>query len=213
VTGVLSLQAVATQLGKTPEQISDAYTAEAADQARRCRSVVGDSVGVEALGGALVRRVQRALEMRNVPLGVVMDETGGTRVGTTDPEVRRLEGPLPQGGARVSTRTEIVAALQGLDGITAHEHVVATLEPGTAYARLDRIEYPNRFGGVAFWNVVLVLPQALPDAERFLEQHLHPVKDALSPVLPITSVVPQRLEIPGTATVTVAFFNGHREAD
>lgn len=79
---------VADKLGKTLHEISDAYDAEVADQARRCRVDPYNS----ALAAALVRRVQRALAMRNLPLGVSMDENA-VRIGSTDPEVRRLEGP------------------------------------------------------------------------------------------------------------------------
>lgn len=45
------------------------------------------------LAEALKRRVARNLAMRSLPLGVQSDELGATRVGSVDPEVRRLEGP------------------------------------------------------------------------------------------------------------------------
>lgn len=64
------------------------YDAEVADQARRCRVDPYNA----ALAAALVRRVHRALNMKNLPLGVTLDENA-VRVGSTDPEVRRLEGP------------------------------------------------------------------------------------------------------------------------
>lgn len=78
---------LATRLGKGVPQ--DIYDAEVADQARRCRV---DPYN-EALAAALLRRVQRAMAMRNLPLGVLQDESGATRLGSTDPEVRRLEAP------------------------------------------------------------------------------------------------------------------------
>lgn len=80
---------VATILGKIPADVDDVYPAEVADQAARCRTVPYN----DALAGALVRRVSRHLAMKNLPLGVVVDETGSTRIGTNDPEVRRLEAP------------------------------------------------------------------------------------------------------------------------
>lgn len=86
---VPSVEDVATELGKTVESIQDAYDTEVADQARRCRVDPYNA----ALAGALVRRVQRSLAMRNLPLAVLQDESGATRLGPTDPEVRRLEGP------------------------------------------------------------------------------------------------------------------------
>lgn len=86
---VPSVTDVAAELGKSSGAIQDVYDAEVADQARRCRVEPYNS----ALAAALVRRVSRSLAMRNLPLGVLQDETGATRVGSTDPEVRRLEGP------------------------------------------------------------------------------------------------------------------------
>lgn len=87
-TSVPTLEEVATRLSKSEDAVNDAYEAERADQANRCRI---DPYAVP-LAEALHRRVARNLAMRNVPLGVVMDEAGGTRIGSADPEVRRLEG-------------------------------------------------------------------------------------------------------------------------
>lgn len=88
-TTVPTASEVAASLGRTAEAIQDLYDAEVADQASRCRV----EPYTPALAAALVRRVSRSLAMRNLPLGVLQDETGATRVGSTDPEVRRLEAP------------------------------------------------------------------------------------------------------------------------
>lgn len=84
-----TVEEVATQLGKTiTDGFTAAYDAEVADQASRCRV----EPYTDALGQALVRRVQRSLAMVNLPLGVTIDENA-VRVGSVDPEVRRLEAP------------------------------------------------------------------------------------------------------------------------
>lgn len=113
----------------------------------------------------------------------------------------------------MSTRTEIATAASTVDGINGHPYLVGDTQPGTLYPRLDRIEYPNRFGGVAFWNVVLVVPQDLAAAEKYLEDKLPDLRTALASVLAITSVAPVRLDVPGVGLLSVAFINGHREAD
>ncbi|WP_340540421.1 hypothetical protein [Nocardioides sp. GXZ039] len=113
----------------------------------------------------------------------------------------------------MSTRTEIAEAANAVEEITAHTYVVPDLEPGTVYPRLSRTDYPNRFGGIAHWSVVLVLPQDLAEAEQYLERMQPLLIEALAPVLPITSVEPQRLQLDGVGVLPVAFFNGHREAD
>ncbi len=75
--------------GKDPADVQDAYDAEKAAQAHVCRV---DPYAAD-LAQALKRRVARNLAMRNIPLGIQMDEVGGIRVGSNDPEVRRLEAP------------------------------------------------------------------------------------------------------------------------
>lgn len=113
----------------------------------------------------------------------------------------------------MSTRTELATAAAEVVGITAHEYVVGNTEPGTVYPRLDRIEYPNAFGGVAYWNVVLVLPQDLAAAEQYMEAKLPALKAAIEPHLVITAVQLQRLQLDGVGTLPIASINGHREAD
>lgn len=113
----------------------------------------------------------------------------------------------------MSTRTELAGAADQVEGLTAHPYVTGDTEPGTVWVRLERIEYPNPFGGIAYWNVVLVLPQDLAEAEQYLEATLPQLKASLEPHLVITSVTPQRIEIPGVGILPCAFVNGHREQD
>lgn len=113
----------------------------------------------------------------------------------------------------MSIRTDIADAASTVDGITGHPYVVGDTSPGTLYPRIERIDYPNAFGGVLFLNVVLVLPQDMAEAEQYLEQKLPALKDALEPHLVITTVQPQRLQLDGVGVLPVAFLNGHREAD
>lgn len=112
----------------------------------------------------------------------------------------------------MSTRTDIATAASTVEGITGHPYVVGDTDPGTVYPRLDRIEYPNPFGGIAHWNVVLVLPQDLAEAEKYLEANLPDLKTALEPHLFITTVQLQRLQLDGVGILPIASINGHREA-
>lgn len=86
---VPTLAEVASRLGKPEAVVSGALSAEVEDQATRCRVVPY----TDALAEAIYRRVARNLALRNVPLGVQMNDVGGVRIGSQDPEVRRLEGP------------------------------------------------------------------------------------------------------------------------
>lgn len=111
----------------------------------------------------------------------------------------------------MTTRQELATAASTVDGVTGHPYVSANTDPGTAFVRLDRVEYPNPFGGVAHWSVVVILPQI--DPEQYLEAKLPALKSALDPHLVITSVRPQRIDITGVGVLPCAFINGHREED
>lgn len=113
----------------------------------------------------------------------------------------------------MSTREDLANALSTVVGITGNEYVVGTFTPGTAYPRLDRVEYPNPFGGVAHWNVIVVLPQGIAESEKYVEMNLPSLKEALEPHLVITAAQMGRLSIPNTGEVPALFINGHREAD
>ncbi len=84
--------------GLSADDVEDALMAEEAAQAARCETF--KYAGNLDLREALMRRVARNLALRNLPLGVQADEGGGVRIGSSDPEVRRLEAPyrrLPVG--------------------------------------------------------------------------------------------------------------------
>jgi len=79
------------------EQVSSAYAAERAAQASVCNVPGEDATWPGDLAEALARRVAHNLALRSLPLGLqsAMSEMAiaTTRVGGTDAEVRRLEGP------------------------------------------------------------------------------------------------------------------------
>lgn len=77
----------------TDEVIDGALAAETLAQAAAVRLPEGPEDTPADLREALLRRVIRNLSMRNLPLGVQADEAGGIRLGSNDPEIRRLEGP------------------------------------------------------------------------------------------------------------------------
>lgn len=111
----------------------------------------------------------------------------------------------------MSARTDLATAAGTVEGITGHPYYEQQTKPGNAFVRLDRIEYPNSFGGVCYWNVILILPQDQAGAEKYLEEKLPDLRDALAPHLHVTQVLPQRISIPGIGDLLCAFINGNRE--
>lgn len=94
-TGMPNVAAVVAYLGATShttDEIQDALDAEAAAQRSVCRV---RAVYPPDLRQALLRRVMRNLELRQLPLALHQGdaEAGSTLLPGRDPEVRRLEGP------------------------------------------------------------------------------------------------------------------------
>ena len=83
----------------------------------------------------------------------------------------------------------------------------------TPIVRLDRIEYPNPFGGVARWNVVVALPQDMAAAEKFIEDKVPALRAAVGEHMVVTEVLPQRLNITGVGELPCVFINGFREEE
>lgn len=78
----------------TDVQLQAVLDAESADQVARCdANMFASAEGLDAAYQALLRRCQRALAARGVPLGMVESEYGAASLPSGDSEVNRLEGP------------------------------------------------------------------------------------------------------------------------
>jgi hypothetical protein len=66
-------------------------------------------------------------------------------------------------------RQLLADAAGSVEGITASPYFVQDTKPGRAWVRRDRTDYPNVLGGLVTWNVVVVLPQDMAQAEKFLD--------------------------------------------
>ncbi len=90
-----NLTAVKTYLGERAKSWSDAELTEvlATETAAQAAVVRGSALNNPDVQGALLRRIDRNLAMRALPLGVQQSDAGGVLIGSNDPEVRRLEKP------------------------------------------------------------------------------------------------------------------------
>lgn len=112
----------------------------------------------------------------------------------------------------MGVRQELAAAASAA-GVAVSAYYRQDFDPGAGFVRLDRIEYPNPFGGVCHWNVVVMLPQDLADAERFIEQRIPAVRAAAAEVMTVTQIRPEQLQIPNAGVLPCVFINGHREEE
>lgn len=110
-----------------------------------------------------------------------------------------------------ATREALAAAASSVEGIVCTPVYQQVTAQGQACVRLDRIEYPDRFGGVVHWNVVVCLGQDMASAETFFEAKVPLIVEALKPELIVASATPQQLNLIDGSSVLAAFINGFRE--
>ena len=110
------------------------------------------------------------------------------------------------------TRTEFAAAVTGVAGISCTPNYRQSLKPGDAFVRLG---VRRRDGsGLAYadtWQVWLALPQDVATAEKWLDEHIDEISEALRPLLNLNTITPAELALGGN-TVPGVIFEGIREA-
>jgi hypothetical protein len=111
-----------------------------------------------------------------------------------------------------AVRQALADAVNTVEGLVGLPHFQVATNVGNVLIRYDRTEYPNRFGGVVFWSLVLVLPQDLAASEEYLEAKGPALRDAVAAELVITTVTTQLIDF-GAGSVPTAVFTGHREEE
>lgn len=112
-----------------------------------------------------------------------------------------------------AVRAALAAAANTVAGVRCSAYYQQSTAPGTASVRLDRVEYPNRFGGVAHWQVLVMLPQKLDAAEKWVDDKLPALHDALEAELVITNAGMQQVITEAGVTLPCVVIAGHREQE
>lgn len=117
-----------------------------------------------------------------------------------------------------AARTAIATAASTVAGINVSPYYRQISGTGEGMVRMDRTTYPDPFGGIVTWQVLIVVPQDVVAAERWLEAHQDELVDALSPEMTVRTVTPKELVTPqakpGPALVTsVVVIEGDRERE
>lgn len=113
----------------------------------------------------------------------------------------------------MSAREEIAAAANTVAAVTAKAFYRQTTKPGDAWVRRDRTEYPNKFGGLVTWQVLVIIPQNLAAAEKWIEDNQLALVTALREELIVRSARPADLVIDAGAPVPVLIIEGQREEE
>jgi hypothetical protein len=113
-----------------------------------------------------------------------------------------------------AVRNELAAAANSVEGVKVAAYYVQATKPGTGSVQLDRIEYPNAFGGEAYWEVLVMLPSDVAQAQKRADELIPLLVAALKEHMTVTGATFGRtqLEKPGVGQPCV-LITGHREQE
>jgi len=113
---------------------------------------------------------------------------------------------------RQETRQDLADAASSVDGIRCSPNFVQTTTAGEAMVRFDHTDYPNKFGGLVTWQVAVVLPQDFADAEKFVDNTMPALAEALGTQMVVTRVSQAQLVL-DNGTLPIAIVEGTREEE
>ncbi len=93
-----------------------------------------------------------------------------------------------------AVRQAIASAATTVAGVDVSPYYRQTRKQGAGYVRLDQIAYPNPFGGVCTWQILINLPTGLADAEEFIDDKLPALRAALADEVTVRMVRPITLQ-------------------
>lgn len=110
-----------------------------------------------------------------------------------------------------AVRSALAEAASSVAGVSVSPYFQQTVSPGRGAVRKDRVDYPNPFGGVVRWQVVIFLPADQALAEKYVDEVVPEVVTAVREELVVTSVSQQQLGLPDGQLVNTVLIEGHRE--
>jgi hypothetical protein len=112
----------------------------------------------------------------------------------------------------VTTWDVLSAAADTVSGIACTPEYRQSTETGHAFVQLDHIDWPDRLGGIATWQIYVMLPADKTEAEKFISTITQLLYDALRPELVVRSITPQQTQFePGGPALPTLVVQGTRE--
>jgi len=113
----------------------------------------------------------------------------------------------------VTAREDIAEAASTVAEINCSPYYQLATKPGTAWVEWARVDYPNKFGGEAYWTVFVVLPSDVKAAEKWIESHINALVAALNRELVVTTVRPEQILQNDGPILKAMVVEGHREQE
>lgn len=110
-------------------------------------------------------------------------------------------------------REAIATAASTAPGVTVTPYYRQITKAGEGMVRYDHTDYPNKFGGLVTWQVVVMLPQDQRAAEQWLDQNGTALRVAVEPQLSIRSLTAIQLNTPDAGSWPAVVIEGTREED
>jgi len=113
-----------------------------------------------------------------------------------------------------AVRNELATAANTVDGVNVSPYYRQSTKPGSGVVQLERIEYPNTFGGEAYWQLIVLLPTGIEAAQKRSEVLIPLLYNALRDHLVVTlaELGQTVLDTSGAAQPCV-LISGHREQE
>ncbi|MEU4391641.1 hypothetical protein [Kribbella sp. NPDC023855] len=112
-------------------------------------------------------------------------------------------------------RELLAEAVSALEGISVEPYYKAVTGPGRGWIEHLRTEFPGKKinGAWQYWGVVVCVPSDMAAAQKFVDEHLVDLSNALWPLMNLTQV--RNEEIPQTdgQIIKAMVIEGRREAE
>lgn len=111
-------------------------------------------------------------------------------------------------------RTELADAANTVAGVKVLPYYAQLTKPGSGVVQLDRVTWPNKFGSVGAWEVVVLLPQGVEAAQRKADELIPLLYEALKPHMQITEATFGRSQLDTSgAGQPCVLISGRREME
>lgn len=87
-----------------------------------------------------------------------------------------------------TVRQEIADAANTVDGVHVHPYYRQGGQAGSGNIQFARIDFPNIFGGIVRWEVVILLPVDIASAQKRADELIPQLWQALSEAMSVDDV-------------------------
>lgn len=113
----------------------------------------------------------------------------------------------------MTARSDLATAANTVDGVNVTEFWRQTAHPGQGWVRLDRTDYPDIFGGIDTWQVLIVVSTNDAVAEQWIEANIPDLLGALRHQMIVRQTSLRSYPTPEKQVIPVLVIEGTREAD